>query len=52
MRLRQTDLDDEVGDDAAVVGVHAGAEGVEDPRHAHVHAPCHGTARDEGMVTW
>jgi hypothetical protein len=35
---KRTYLDDEVADDAAVVGVHAGAEGVEDAGHAHLQA--------------
>ena len=30
-------LDDKVGHHSAVVGVHPGAVGVEDPRHPHLH---------------
>ena len=34
--LHPTYLDDEVADHSAVVGVHAGPEGVEDAGHAHL----------------
>lgn len=37
-RLSLQRLQDEVAHDSPVVHVHPGAEGVEDPRHPHLHS--------------
>jgi len=42
-------LNDEVGDDASVIGVHAGAVGVKDPDDADVHAVLAVVVHEEGL---